>query len=162
MNPDFALGLACLLITALVLLPGVQVVWRRRASRESSAIACALVEGQGVVDEAFVQRLRRLGVPDTIPFEFARQFAASDPDLRADVARRLALRLRRRVAFERKMLARTASGRRRGALAAAVPPATLLGLRLADVVLPVPLMGLLVVLEAFGCWLLWRVARVEV
>ena len=37
------------------------------------------------------------------------------PHLVADTAHRLALRLKRRVAFERKMLARTASGRRRGA-----------------------------------------------
>jgi hypothetical protein len=82
--------------------------------------------------------------------------------LLADAARRLALRLKRRVAFERKMLARTATGRRRGAIAAATPAATLVALRLADVVLPLPAMVLLIVMEAFGCWLLWRLARVEV
>lgn len=162
MDPDFALAVACLLITALVTLPAIQALHRRRASRESSAVAAALVEVAGVVDEKFLVRLRKLAIPDTIPFEFARQFGPADPALLADAAQRLALRLKRRVAFERKMLARTAPGRRRGAIAAAAPGATMLGLRLADVVLPLPAMALLVGVEAFGCWLLWRVARVEV
>ncbi|HKU89587.1 MAG TPA: hypothetical protein VJP84_07320 [Steroidobacteraceae bacterium] len=162
MDPDVALALACLVITALVALPALQAVRRRRASRESSAMAATLVERAGVVDEEFLARLRRLDIPDSIPFEFARQFGVADPALLAGAAHRLALRLKRRVAFERKMLARTASGRRRGAIAAAAPGATMLGLRLADVVLPLPLMALLLAVEAFGCWLLWRVARVEV
>lgn len=162
MEPDIALGLACAVITALVTLPGIQVLSRRRASRESSAVAAALVERAGVVDEEFLARLRRLDIPDSIPFEFARQFGAADPALLAAAAQRLALRLKRRVAFERKMLARTAPGRRRGAIAAAAPGAAMLGLRLADVVLPLPAMALLIAVEAFGCWLLWRVARVEV
>jgi hypothetical protein len=161
-DPDLALAIACLLITALVTLPAFQALQRRRASRESSAVATALVELGGVVDEKFLVRLRRLAIPDTIPFEFARQFGPADPALLADAAQRLALRLKRRVAFERKMLARTAPGRRRGALAAAAPGATMLGLRMADVVLPLPAMALLIGIEAFGCWLLWRVARVEV
>jgi hypothetical protein len=162
MGPDVALTIACVLITALVMLPGVQALRRRRASRESSAMASSLVELAGVVDEAFLARLRRVAQVETIPFEFARQFAETNPPLLADAARRLALRLKRRVAFERKMLARTAPGRRRGAIAAAVPGATLLGLRIADVMLPLPAMVVLIAVEAFGCWLLWRVARVEV
>ncbi len=162
MDPDAALAIACVVITALVTLPGIQALHRRRASRESSAVATSLVELAGVVDDAFLTRLRRLAIPETIPFEFARQFAATDPPLLAEAARRLALRLKRRVAFERKMLARTAPGRRRGAIAAAAPAATLLGLRMAEVVLPLPAMLLLIAVEAFGCWLLWRVARVEI
>jgi len=162
MDPDVALGLACMLITVLVTLPVVQAQRRRRASRESSAVAVALMEHAGAVDEEFLARLRRLAVPDTIPFEFARQFGAADPALLADAAQRLALRIKRRVAFERKMLARTAPGRRRGAIAAAAPGATMLGLRMAGVALPLPVIVLLIAVEAFGCWLLWRVARVAV
>jgi hypothetical protein len=82
--------------------------------------------------------------------------------LLADTAQRLALRLKRRVAFERKMLARTASGRRRGALAAAVPPLVLLMMALAGWGLPAGALLVLLLLEASGCWLLWRVARVEI
>jgi hypothetical protein len=171
MAPDTALAVACLLIAALVTLPLAQVLHRRRASRESSAVALQLTElaaavraapGSHSPDEDLLARLRRLAIPETIPFEFAQQFAAADPALLADTAQRLALRIKRRVAFDRKMLARTAPGRRRGALAAAAPAAALLGLRVADVVLPLPAMALLIAAEAFGCWLLWRVARVEV
>jgi hypothetical protein len=162
MDPDVALGIACLLITALVTLPMIQALRRRHTSRESSALASALVETAGVVDEELLARLRRLALPETIPFEFARQFGPADPALLAQAAHRLALRLKRRVAFERKMLARTAPGRRRGAIAAAAPGATMLGLRLADVMLPLPAMAVLIAVEVFGCWLLWRVARVEV
>jgi len=162
MHPDVALSLACLLIAVLVILPAIEASRQRRASRESSAVATALIESAGVVDEEFLARLRRLAIPETIAFEFARQFGSQDPALLADAAQRLALRLKRRAAFERKMLARTASGRRRGALAAAAPGVTLLGLRLADVVLPLPAMTLLIGVEAFGCWLLWRLAHVEV
>ena len=162
MDTDVALSLACLLITVLVILPVIEASRQRRASRESSAVATALLVNAGIVDDEFLARLRRLAIPETIPFEFARQFGPQDPALLADAAQRLALRLKRRAAFERKMLARTAPGRRRGAIAAAAPGATLLGLRLADVVLPLPAMALLIGVEAFGCWLLWRVARVEV
>jgi hypothetical protein len=170
MPADGALALACLLIAALVTLPVIQALHRRRISREASAIAAALAELAGTLrnaplaappDEALMARVRRLGIPEAITFEFV-QAARAAPAVLADTAQRLALRLRRRVAFERKMLARTAPGRRRGAIATAVPGVTLLGLRLADIVLPVPALVLLIVVEAFGCWLLWRVARVEV
>jgi hypothetical protein len=162
MDPDVPLAITCVLIATLVSLPGIEVLRRRRASRESSAVASSLLELAGVVDDALLARLRRLGIPETVAFEFARQSGTTTPVLLADASRRLALRLKRRVAFERKMLARTAAGRRRGAIAAAAPGATLLGLRMAGVVLPLPAMALLIVFEAIGCWLLWRVARVEV
>jgi hypothetical protein len=164
------LVVACLLIAALVTLPLCQVLLRRRATRESSAVALELTQlalsmraaAATGADENLLARLRALAMPETIPFEFVQQLRGADAALRADAAQRLALRLRRRVAFERKMLARTAPGRRRGALAVAVPGAALLGLRMAGVLLPLPVMALLVAVEAFGCWLLWRVARVEV
>ena len=170
MPPDVVLAAACGLIAALVTMPVLQALWRRRASREASDVAAALAElagqlrdspGRAEIDAALVARVRRLGMPEVITIEFLQSGGAA-PALLADTAQRLALRLRRRVAFERKMLARTAPGRRRGAFAAAAPGVTLLGLRMADVVLPLPAMVMLVAVEAFGCWLLWRVARVEV
>jgi hypothetical protein len=72
------------------------------------------------------------------------------------------LRLKRRVAFERKMLARTAPGRWRGSIAAAAPAVVLLALAGAGIVLPEPTLLWLLALETLGCWLLWRAARVEV
>jgi hypothetical protein len=75
---------------------------------------------------------------------------------------RLALRLKRRVAFERKMLARTASGRRRGAVGAALAPVALVLLRTAEVEVPAGALLLVLGIEACFCWLTWRVARVEI
>jgi hypothetical protein len=170
MPADAALALACLLIAALVTWPVLEAWRRRRLSREASEVATALIEiadslrnvpGTKPPDHALVARLHRLGLQEAITFEFA-QAGRATPALLADTAQRLALRLKRRVAFERKMLARTAPGRRRGAMAAAAPGVTLLGLRMADVMLPVPALAMLIAVEAFGCWLLWRVARVEV
>jgi hypothetical protein len=169
MPADAVLAAACLLIAVLVTMPVLEALRRRRASREASEVAAGLAEladrlrtaPRTPLDEALVARLRRLDMPEVITLEFIHSGGAA-PSLLADTAQRLALRLRRRVAFERKMLARTAPGRRRGAFAAAAPGVTLLGLRMADVVLPLPAMAMLVAVEAFGCWLLWRVARVDV
>lgn len=170
MPADSALALACLLIAALAAVPAFEVLRRRRLSRETSEVATALIElasslriapVANLPDDALVARVRRLGMPEAITFEFVHSGRAA-PALLADTAQRLALRLKRRVAFERKMLARTAPGRRRGAIATAAPGVTMLGLRMADLVLPVPAMAVLIALEAFGCWLSWRVARVEV
>jgi hypothetical protein len=88
--------------------------------------------------------------------------ARGDVELLADAAQRLALRLRRRVAFERKMLARTAPGLRRGALAACLPPLALCVLMSAGVTIPWTAQTLLFAVEALGCALLWRLARVEI
>ena len=162
MDTDVALSLACLLITVLVILPVVEASRQRRASRESSAVATALLVNAGIVDDEFMARLRRLAIPETMPFEFARQFGPQDPALLADAAQRLALRLKRRAAFERKMLARTASGRRRGAIAAAVPPLVLLCSAGFGFEVPVVALVFVVCAEAFGCWLLWRLARVGI
>ena len=41
MDPDFTLLVACLLLAALIALPGLQMVSRRRASREASEVAPA-------------------------------------------------------------------------------------------------------------------------
>jgi hypothetical protein len=171
MHADSALALACLLIASLVALPVVQALRGRRVSRQCSEVAMGLIEFAVAVrreqrclklPDELQRRVHQLGIPEVVTFEFAQQLAHPDPGLLADTAQRLALRLKRRVAFERKMLARTASGRRRGAIAATAPGIALLSLRMAGVAAPLPMLAVLVVVEAFGCWLLWRVSRVEV
>ena len=113
-------------------------------------------------DDALLERARRLGVPELISFEYLRGAAHPDPALLADAAQRLALRLKRRVAFARKMLARTASGRRRAALAATAPLGVLWMLGATGVSVSPAALAVLLLLEALGCWLMWYLARVEV
>lgn len=171
MDPDVALFSACLVLVMLIALPGLQAVGRRRASREASEVAAALADFAAAVrreqkclspDESLISRVGRVSIPEVVTFHFARQLSSPDPALLAAAAQRLALRLKRRVAFERKMLARTADGRRRGALAAAAPGVAMLALRGAGIALPLSALSLLLSIEALGCWLLWRAARVEV
>ncbi len=171
MNADtFLLLLAPL--AALVALPAFGA-WRRRArSRSASAVAIELIAFAAAVrranaalpcDAGLLSRARALrGVPEVLSFEVALGLARATPDVLADAAQRLALRLKRRVAFERKMLARTRSGLRRGACAAAVPPLALLVLSAAGVAVPAGGLAMLLGLEVLGCWLLWRLAHVEV
>jgi len=162
---------AALLIAGLIALPALCAHARRRASRDASEVAVQLIEFAASVrgaarclplEAAWLARVEQLRMPEFVSFLLAQELARPNPELLADTAQRLALRLKRRVAFERKMLARTASGRRRGALAAAVPPVALLGMTLAGQELPLGALAVLLVLEALGCWLLWRVARVEI
>jgi len=171
MDLDAALLATCALLAALIALPGLQVVSRRRASREASEVAAALGDFAAAVrhqqrclplDDSLLARVQGVAIPEAIAFHFARQLPSPDPGLLADAAQRLALRLKRRVAFERKMLARTAAGRRRGAMAAAAPGVVALALRMAGIALPLTALVLLLSIEALGCWLLWRAARVEV
>jgi Flp pilus assembly protein TadB len=171
MFAESALLAAALLICGLIALPALCAQARRRVSREASEVAAQLGEFATQVrdserclplDAAWLARAQALHIPEFVSFLLAQELARPNPMLLADTAQRLALRLKRRVAFERKMLARTASGRRRGALAAAIPPVVLLVMALAGQRLPVGAVLLLLFLEAFGCWLLWRVARVEI
>ena len=166
-----ALIAACLLSGGLIALPALQAWHRRRASREASEIAVALAEFASTVrrearcrqlDAALLARAQRLRVPELVSFLFAQELARPDPELLADTAQRLALRLKRRVAFARKMLARTASGRRRGAVATALPPLALLCLVPTGWAIPPGALVFLLLVESFGCWLMWRVARVDV
>jgi hypothetical protein len=60
------------------------------------------------------------------------------------------------------MLARTASGRRRAALAGGVPALLMLSLAAFGIMLPHSLLVVLLILEGIGCWLVWYLARVEV
>jgi hypothetical protein len=82
--------------------------------------------------------------------------------LLADAAQRLALRLRRRVAFDRKMLARTAAGLRRGAIVASVPPVAVGALFAMGVDIPAATLSMLFLAESAACALLWRLASVEI
>jgi len=168
---DAALAVACLLLAALVGLPALAARHRRKLSQAWSDVAVELsafateVRHAGrclAVNEVLLQRLRTLSIPELTTFELVCQLRNADPELLADAARRLALRLKRRAAFERKMLARTAPGRRRGAIAAAAPAVVLLLANAGGAALPVTALALLVLFEALGCWMLWRLARVEV
>ena len=126
-----ALLAAALLIAGLIALPALCARARRRASRDASEVAAQLIEFAARVrgaarclplDAVWLARVEQLRMPEFVSFLLAQELARPNSALLADTAQRLALRLKRRVAFERKMLARTASGRRRGALAAAVSP----------------------------------------
>jgi hypothetical protein len=171
MNAQFAVLVSCALICGVAIFPALETWLRRRASRESSEVAAELLEFARrcraqqcrlPLDPGLMQRVRRLGDPEVVAFEFAQQLSKPGTELLAQAAQRLALRLKRRVAFERKMLARTAPGRRRGAIAAAAPGVAIVGLRLVGLAPPPPALALLLAVEILGCWLLWRVARVEI
>jgi hypothetical protein len=171
MWPEPALAVACLLLAGLVAIPALVARRRGELSREWSEVAVALNGFASLVrvsnrtaplDEALKRRLQRLTIPELVSFELVCQLRQADPEMLASAAQRLALRLKRRAAFERKMLARTASGRRRGAIGAAAPALAMLLARVGGVALPMTALMLLVVLEVLGCWMLWRVARVDV
>lgn len=171
MWPELAWPLAGALFAGLVAVPALLARHRGRLSREWSDAAVALsgfasqVRGSQrllAVDENLSRRLHRLSIPELAAFELVCELRQSNPELLADAATRLALRLRRRAAFERKMLARTASGRQRGAIAAAMPALAMLLAEVGGVTLPLSALALLVLLEVLGCWMLWRVARVDV
>jgi hypothetical protein len=159
------------LLAIFIALPASAAWRRRRASREASDIAERLNAWAGVLlrdarlvplEESLRLRLLRLRIKDTVLLQMAEETARGAAPVVAESAQRLALRLRRRVAFERKMLARTASGLRRGAVVAAIPPLVLLVMSFAGLRLPAPLLMTLLLLELAGCVLLWRLARVEI
>ena|SRR5688572_13705348 len=171
MSSDAALPASMALFAALIALPALLAACRRRAMREVSEVAGALSAMASAVrktaacapiDASLWSRAQRLQAPEFSLLLLALELPRHDPELLSDTARRLALRLKRRVAFERKMLARTASGRRRGAIAATAPPLALLALHAGGMQIPLPALSSVVIIEALGCWLLWRVARVEI
>jgi Flp pilus assembly protein TadB len=168
---DVALPGFMVVFAVLIALPALAAAARRRAMREASDVAGALsalalaARQQAAcppLDATLRERLRRLRAPEFTWLLLVLELPQAKPELLADTAQRLALRLKRRVAFERKMLARTASGRRRGAVAATVPPLVLVALHASGMQLPLAALLFVVALQAFGCWLLWRVARVEI
>lgn len=168
---DTALMASLLAFGVFIALPAIMAAQCRHASRTASAIATSLSEfamaaREGAspppLDELLCARAQRLRIPEVALLLLVRELPRPPPALVADTASRLALRLKRRVAFERKMLARTAAGRRRGAIAASLPPLTLAALHVAGIDLPMSALLILLVAEACGGILLWRVARVDV
>jgi hypothetical protein len=162
-------------IGMLIALPAAVAVYRRHVTRHISEVAAALTEHALVMrrdaartgrcvplDAELRSRLEHLCPLELAPLRVALELPHPPPELLADTLQRLALRLKRRVAFERKMLARTASGRRRGAIGAALAPLALVLLRTAGMEVPVTALVLVLGMETCGCWLLWRVARVQI
>lgn len=168
--PTDLTSVAALLMLAFVLAwPALLAWWRRGVSREASEVAAALETFASdtrranrclEMDAALAARVARLRMPEFGSFRLAPTLPNATPDLVADAAGRLALRLRRRTSFERKMLARTAPGRRRGAIAGALPPALLLALTFVGARVPGAALLLLIFAQGLGCWLQARIARV--
>src|SRR6185503_11273646 len=153
MTTDLTPLVAVVMLIAVVAWPALLAWWRRRESREASEVATAL--------EAFAADTRGAQrCLDIDPVLASRMTRLRTPELVADAAARLALRLRRRIAFERKMLARTASGRRRGAIAGTLPPVVLLALAGNGAEVPGSALLLLVCAQGLGCWLQARIAHV--
>ena len=168
---DAALLASLLAFGAFIALPALMAAHCRRASRTASALAASLAEyaaavrdgvSPPVLDDSLCARAGQLRIPEVALLLLAREMPQTPSRLVADTANRLALRLKRRVAFERKMLARTAPGRRRGAIAASLPPLVLVALHVAGIDLPMSLLLLLLAAQAGGGVLLWRVARVDI
>jgi hypothetical protein len=114
------------------------------------------------MDDALRARILGLRFAEAAPLQLAQELKQAGPQALADAAQRLALRLRRHAAFERKMLARAAPGLRRGAMVACLPPLALVVLRTLDAQIPADAQLALLAVEAAGCALLWRLARVEI
>jgi Flp pilus assembly protein TadB len=159
------------LLLFFIALPALGAWHRRSRSRIASQLASELAEFASSVrrearclvpDPALRARLARLRLAEAASLELVLEIGHSDAALLADTVDRLALRLRRRVAFERKMLARTASGLRRGAIAASAPPVVVLASFAGGIPIPASALYMLVMAEAVGCVLLWRLARVEI
>ena len=168
MRTEFTPLIAIAMFAGVLAWPALLAWWRREGSREASEVAAALEKYAAdtrasrclAMDDALARRVARLRLPELGSFQLAPTLPNATPGLVADAAGRLALRLRRRTAFERKMLARTAPGRRRAAIAGALPPAVLLALAGAGVEVPLPALLLLVCAQCLGCWLQARIAHV--
>jgi Flp pilus assembly protein TadB len=169
MSTDVTFFPAAFMLAFVLTWPAVLAAWRRGVNREASDVAAALeafaerlrrTPGSFELDPALAARMARLRMPELDAFHLAGCLPNASPALVADAAARLSLRLRRRIAFERKMLARTASGRRRGAIAGAVPPLVLLILGFSGADFPRAALLLVAFALALGCWLQARIARV--
>ncbi len=158
-------------MAGFIALPALAAAHRRRASREVSAVALELAAFAAAVrdarrrlpmDEVLLARVLRLRVADATPLHLAQALDRAEPAALADIIQRLSTRLRRRVAFERMMLARTAPGLRRGAIAASLPALLVCVLPWFGAQIPDAAQLSLLFIEAVGCVLLWRLARVEI
>ena len=171
MSADVQIWLAFPALAAFIALPAAAAWQRRRVSHEASAVAVELAEFAASVrqaerllpiDENLHARLIKLRLADAASFQLAQELERGGAPALADAAQRLALRLKRRVCFERKMLARTAPGLRRAAIAASLPPLLMWALQVIGVQIPSDSQFALLAAEAAGCALLWRLARVEI
>lgn len=171
MSSEALLLVSMLAFVAFIALPAVAAARRRHAMCEASEVAGMLAAMACDVrsrapfppaDASLWRRAQQLNAPEFPALLLAQELAGPGNDLLAEAAQRFATRLKRRVAFERKMLARTASGRRRGAVAASIPPLALLVLHAGGIDIPFAALLFVVAVEALGCWLLWRLARVEI
>ena len=169
---DDALWFAALVALAgFIAMPAFMALRQRRWCADASDVATGLTQFSAVVrasaraqplDAELQVRVERLRLPELASLRLAIELPDPPPQLLADTAQRLGLRLKRRVAFERKMLARTATGRRRGAVAASIAPLTFILLHSVGLDPPFAFLILLLVIEAGGCWMLSRLARVEI
>lgn len=171
MFPDAGLAVGLPLLAVFIAWPAAAAWRRRRLSREASTLAGSLADFAAAVrrqgkalplDDALRAAMLRLRIEEFAALQLALELSSADAAVVADTAQRLALRLRRRVAFQRKMLARTAAGLRRGAVAAALPPIVVWLLQLGEMPLPGAALLALLLVEGLGCLLLWRLAQVEV
>src|SRR5687767_3631763 len=99
--------LAAIVLLAIVLTWPALVAWqRRRESAEASAVATALAQFANEVrrehacrplDPHLLERVDRLRLPELGAFHLAPNLPNTSPELVADAATRLALRLKRRV-----------------------------------------------------------------
>lgn len=158
------------LLAWFIAMPACAAWFRRRRSRLASQAATELATfAQAVrgassclpLDATLRDRLVRLRLREWSALELAIE-VGRDAGMLAEVAQRLALRLHRRVAFDRKMLARTGSGLRRGAIAASLPPVLVLLLLAMQVPIPTALIGGLLLVEALANALLWRLSSIEI
>jgi Flp pilus assembly protein TadB len=135
---------------------GLQLFAREVRSRQVSLPLPADLESKGGA----------LGFPEYTSFVVALTLPRLAPEDLAAATERFATRVRRRITFERKMRARTLSGRRRAAIAGALP--VVLALAFAGVLhgeegdLPFLSIAVVAMLECAGAALLWRFATVEI
>ena len=172
MSSDAALLASMVVFAALIALPALAAASRRRAMREASDVAGAL-SALAVVgsQERGVSAARRVVVASVR----SACMRPSSPrccwrtNCRAPL--RSCWRTRRNGwhcassgAWPSNARCSRAPrpGRRRGAVAASIPPLALLALHAGGIQVPLAALLFVVAIEACGCWLLWRVARVEI
>jgi hypothetical protein len=148
MPADVALLVSLVAFAALIALPALAAASRRRAMREASDVACALgalavsvrkSASPPPLDASLRERAQRLGAPEFTWWLLAHDLPQAAPELVADTAQR-----------------------RRGAVAASCPPLALAALHSCGIQVPLAALLFVVAIEASGCWLLWRMARVEI
>jgi hypothetical protein len=169
MSTEITAVAAVLMLGFVLAWPVVLAAWRRRVNRNASEAAGALeafaAEARRAtqcleIEPSLAAQVARLRMPELGAFRLVPVLPNATPALVSDAAARLALRLRRRISFERKMLARTAPGRRRAAAAGALPCVLLLAIAATGAGIPAAALLLLAFAQGVGCWLQVRIAHV--